>query len=148
MYVCVCVWVNSLWCNSMLVGGAQDWWWTWATSSAAALDPTCWNLPFPPVEWHLLEPGRFYLKWLGQKVLIEGGRCEGGGGWWWRQPLLCVPECVGACFGVGQRDFRRYDGWVRLCSHKKRKAALKEEVLQAPTYFPWNWNLEGNKAWR
>lgn len=32
-----------------------------------------------------------------------------------------MPECVGACFGVGQRDFRRYDGWVRLgCIEKER----------------------------
>lgn len=79
------------------------------------------------------------------QVLPEVTGSEGvdRGGCW--QPLLCV--CVGACFGVGQRDFRRYDGWVRLgCIEKE--SYIERGGWQALTYFPLNLNLEGNVGWR
>lgn len=79
-------------------------------------------LSVPCAITHLLKPGRFYLKTLGQKAFHEVG-C-------W-QPLPCVPECARACFGVGQHDFGRYDGWVRVGSHGIRKVRWKRRLQKA-----------------
>lgn len=93
-------------------GGAQVGVWTWTTSSAVPLRSTCWNLQFPPVErlflillcvtTHLLKPGRFYLKRLGQKAAAPSvctrmcqGMLWGGTTWLWAiRRLGATRRCV------------------------------------------------------